>query len=672
MNRFENFSLSFRSLPIALLILGILAYGIHISWMGFYWDDWPWIWFSQVMGPVGMLKIDVEHRPFTGVVLWLGSIIAGDNPLGWQIYNFIWRFLGAVALGWALKGIWPRRNHQIAWITLLFFVYPGFSQQFVAVNNSRHIFPLITFFLSIGFMVRANRNSKRYYSLTGAAVLLSILTMFTTEYYYGLELIRPLILWLVLHDPQEKIPTRITKIFKVWLPYLIPLLLVFFWRYMISKSVNYGITLLDELKSDPVDGFTAYLGRGFVDIFDASITAWGAIFQRPDPSLYGTRIQIYFFGISTLTAVGILIYSHFLKSAPRESHWGREAVLLGAGALLVAPIPFWVTGLDPRLAFPGDRLNLPMIFGVCLLLVGLLDLALKSKVLKISIALLIGLSVGYHTINALSYRVDWQHQQAIFQQLTWRIPGLKTGTTLLSNELPTQYSTDNSLVAPLNWTYAPEFSSGDLPVFIYYNDLRFKTGNRKIEPSADYKELYRFYPFKSSSDQILLIYQQLPGCLRVLDSVRHLEDPSLPGGIRALLPFSNLDQIITTENAELPPPFKNDSDLGSWCYYFERADLARQSGDWIQVAQLGDLAFETGFPDSAAKHVPEYVVFIEGYTHTNQWNRATELSMEAYKIDPLMKNMLCSAWERIDANTLNSLDKLEAMKKINKKLGCDP
>ena len=226
-------------------------------------------------------------------------------------------------------------------------------------------------------------------------------------------------------------------------------------------------------------------------------------------------------------------------------------------------------------------------------------------------------------------------------------------------------------MAPLNWTYAPEFSSGDLPVFIYYSDLRFNTGKRQIDSGAVYTETYRFYPFESSSDQILLIYQQLPGCLRVLDPVHHPEDPTLPGGIRALLAFSNLDQIITTKNAEMPPPFRNDSDPDSWCYYFERADLARQRGDWAQVAQLGDLAFETGFPDSAAKHVPEYVVFIEGYAQSSQWNRATELTLEANKIDPLMKNMLCSAWERIDANTLESLEKLEAMEKINKKLGCD-
>jgi len=672
MKPLNNISFPFRTLPLALLILGILAYGIHIAWMGFYWDDWPWVWFSHVMGSAGMLKIDIEHRPITGVVLWLGSLIAGESPLGWQIYNLIWRLLGAVALSWTLKQIWPRRNQQIAWIALLFLIYPGFGQQFVAVNNSRHLFPLATFFLSIGLMASANRNRERYWLWTVGGVLLSIITMFTTEYYYGLELIRPLIIWLVTRDPQDKFWTRIGRVLTAWLPYLIPLVLVFIWRYLISKSVNYGITLLDEIKSSPADGFVTYLSRGIKDIFDAAVTAWSGLFQLPDPILFGARAQVYFFGIAVLTAVGILVYLRFLRSYPREARWGLDAIFLGAGALLVSPIPFWVTGLDPLLAFPGDRLNLPMIFGACLLLVGLLDLALKSKTIKISIiAILVGLSVGHHYKNAVSYRRDWQHQNQIFQQLTWRIPGLKTGTILLSNELPSEYSTDNSLVAPLNWTYAPEFSSGDLPVYIYYTDLRFSTGKRQIEPGAAYLEHYRVFPFESSSDQIVVIYQQLPGCLRVLDSVRHPEDPTLPDEIRALLRFSNLDQILTTSDAELPPPFTADPDPGSWCYYFELADLARQRGDWVQVAEFGNLAFETGFPDSAAKHVPEYVVFIEGYAHTGRWSRARNLTLEAYRIDPLMSNMLCDVWKRTEANTPDSSEKAEEMEKINQKLDCD-
>ena len=676
MNAIRNFSLSFRSLPVALLILGILSYGIYITWMGFYWDDWPWVWFSEVMGPSGMLKIDIEHRPISGVVLWLGSIIAGDSPLGWQIYNLIWRFLGAVALAWALKGIWPQQNRQIAMIALLFLVYPGFKQQFVAVNNSRHLFPLMTFLISIGLMVRASRNHLKYWQLTGAAILFSIITMFTTEYYYGPELIRPLILWFVIRNPNEKIAIRFTKVIRAWLPYLVPLILVFIWRYVISKSVNYGITLLDDLKRSPVNTFLKYLELGAKDIFDVVVTAWRQILQQPVRKLFGDRVQIYYFGIVALTALGTSIYLLMLRSKQEKASWGRDAITLGFGALLVAPIPFWVTGLDPRLAFPGDRLNLPMIFGACLLLVGLLELLFKPIPLKILvIPILIGLSVGFHFTNAVSYRSDWQHQKELFKQLTWRIPGLKDGTALISNELPLNYSTDNSLVAPINWTYAPEFSSGTLPVYIYYVDLRFDNSHRQIEPGATYHELYRFYPFETSSDQILVIYQEYSGCLRVLDSIHHQFDPTLPDDIRDILHYSSLDQITTTQNAELPAPLQGDPDLEnnieSWCYNFEHADLARQREDWEQVSRFGDQAFEKGFPDSTKKHVTEFVVFIEGYAHTGDWQRAIELTLEAYKIDHRMKDMLCHTWERIIVDSPEPLGKLEALEIVNTRLGCE-
>ena len=331
-----------------------------------------------------------------------------------------------------------------------------------------------------------------------------------------------------------------------------------------------------------------------------------------------------------------------------------------------------MTGLDPRLAFPADRLNLPMMVGACLVLVGLLDLLLKSRKLKITIvAILVGLSVGYHYKNAISYRRDWLHQNDIFQQLSWRIPGLKPGTILLSNELPSQYSSDNSLVAPINWTYFPDFSKGDLPIFMYYADLRFRSDHRKIEPGATYSELYRFYPFHSASDQILLIYQQLPGCLRVLDWQHHQADPSLPDEIRDLLNFSNLNQILTDQLVELPPPLQNAPYLKSWCYYFEKADLARQRGEWDQVVQYADLAFEIGFPDSPVKHVPEFPTFIEGYAQYGNWERALELTLEAQQIDPQMEKMLCTTWERIHASTPDSPEKSAVFDEIIQQLGCD-
>jgi hypothetical protein len=183
---------------IVLLVVGIGAYGLQLAHLGFYWDDWPWVWFSHIMGPKGMLKIDVEHRPLSGVVLYVGSLFSGENPLRWQLYNLSFRVGGVLALYWALAQVWPHKRRSNVWATLLFLAYPGFSQQFVAINTSRHLFPLVPFFISLGLTARALRTPERYWRNTIAAMALSLVSMFTTEYYYGLELSRLVLIWLLV------------------------------------------------------------------------------------------------------------------------------------------------------------------------------------------------------------------------------------------------------------------------------------------------------------------------------------------------------------------------------------------------------------------------------------------------------------------------------------------
>lgn len=297
------------SIFVVLLFVCLLAYGLNIPWMGFYWDDWPWIWFSHVLGPEGMLQIDVEHRPISGVVLWVGSLLSGDNPIGWQIYNFFLRFLGAVALGWSLSKIWSEKRVQIAWVSLLFLVYPGFGQQFVAVNNSRHLFPLITFFISMGLMTMAIEDEGRRWRFTSLAVMLSLVTMFTTEYYYGLELIRPVIIWLRIRRGEKRFSLTLFPTIKAWLPYLVPLFGVFIWRYTIAKDVNYQITLFNEIGASADSGILSLIWSGILDIFSAGIGAWFKAFELPDPTLFGTRSRMYYLGIVLVSAISVLIYS---------------------------------------------------------------------------------------------------------------------------------------------------------------------------------------------------------------------------------------------------------------------------------------------------------------------------------------------------------------------------
>ncbi len=310
-----------------------------------------------------------------------------------------------------------------------------------------------------------------------------------------------------------------------------------------------------------------------------------------------------------------------------------------------------------------------MIFGASLLLAAILELLFKrasTKILLVSI--LIGFSVGNHNQNAINYRRDWKYQIAFFQQLTTRIPDIQADTAILVNELPNNRSTDNSLAAPLNWSYAPEYQSGNMPLNMYYIELRFGREDTSLENNP-LSGVYRFFPYESSPDQILVIYHKPPACLRVLDSVHHQYYPMLPSYVKDVMPYSHPERILA--NAEAPvglpdvlaqyPPPEN------WCYYFEKADLARQRGDWAEVAQIGDIAFAL---DDSPNHASERVPFIEGYAHVGRWDTAEELTFKALEINQFMEPMLCEAWERIEAGTSPSTERDTIIEHINSQLSC--
>jgi len=94
-HKFKLDSIGARSLPPALLLLCVLAYGLLIPFWGFYWDDWPWIWLKHLEGGAGLLSIDRLFRPLAGEILWSAGLIAGRSPVAWQILSLVARFLAA-------------------------------------------------------------------------------------------------------------------------------------------------------------------------------------------------------------------------------------------------------------------------------------------------------------------------------------------------------------------------------------------------------------------------------------------------------------------------------------------------------------------------------------------------------------------------------------------------
>jgi hypothetical protein len=144
----------------------------------------------------------------------------------------------------------------------------------------------------------------------------------------------------------------------------------------------------------------------------------------------------------------------------------------------------------------------------------------------------------------------------------------------------------------------------------------------------------------------------------------------LPESLRDITKYSNQNVIGFDQEAEMPSQFYPNEPQHGWCYYFERAELARQQGDWDQVVKLGDIAFKL---EDSPNDPFEYFIFIEGYAHAAEWEKAVELSQTSYKIS---KNYvgppLCKLWDRINLNTEGTPEKKVTLDIVQNKFACVP
>jgi hypothetical protein len=407
-----------------------------------------------------------------------------------------------------------------------------------------------------------------------------------------------------------------------------------------------------------------------MNFYEVTVKAWSMVFTFPSPYEFGPKKTLFYWGLVLVCATLTFVYLNKIRRDSHDKRWGKEAVVLGLCSLFIGALPFLVTGLELKLSFPADRGTLPMIFGVSVLFVGLLDLLIKPRIVNILLlSVFVGLAVGAHFQIAVSFQRDWNYQVAFFRQLSWRIPGMREGTSLLTQELPIAYSTDNSLAAPLNWIYARDISERTMPYDIFYLDLRLGSAVPELKEGVRISHDYRLLEFEGSLDDAIVLYHKPPGCLRVLHPIFDAYYPQLPELIAAALPFSNLNRIVVKPDIEnnLPIHIFGTTPEPGWCYYFEIADLARQQGDWQQIVTLGDVAFQL---DDSPNHASERVPFIQGYAFMGQWDRAVELTLETIMINKFMEPMLCSIWDDITKNTKSSDERENAILSIETSLNC--
>ena len=226
------------------------------------------------------------------------------------------------------------------------------------------------------------------------------------------------------------------------------------------------------------------------------------------------------------------------------------------------------------------------------------------------------------------------------------MPDLELGTAILGSDIGVDYYSDNSLTAPLNLMYAPDSQSYDLNYVFYYSDVRLGSWLSALEPGLAIHQPYRSFDFNGSTDQVVAIKYDPPACLQVMDRVyaNSIALPNLTEMQAAELKLTDLSLIHSEPTHQpLAEIFTSQPQKG-WCYYFETADLARQTGDYEQAATLGEEAIAQGYAPRAAS---EWLPFLESNLRLENWERSEYIADQILAAEGNYENGLCNTLKRL-------------------------
>ncbi len=584
---------------------------------------------------------------------------------------------------WLFKQVWPKRSEVAVIVSLIFLIFPGFSLQYISLIYSHYLLIQAIHLFSLGTMVHAIRRPRHRVFWTVLSITGALYSLLSIEYYLGLELLRPLLIYWAVEENAAGIRSRLVTTLRTWLPY-IPILPIFLvWRTQIIGYPTYEPTLLYRVLDQPLMETVNELGRLLLhDLVEAAAGSWVRLVPLPTPQRFGLISTSLVSGVFVLVTILVGVYLYFrlktrkAETSPDLGGTKYAAIVLGTGvwALLAAGWPFWLTDLPLKPFFPNDRFMLAFMVGGSLVVVGLvtaLEFSRRSRCVTTAFfAVLIGLGAGQQVRYATEFRRERDAQSDLLWQFMWRVPGLEPGTTIMMNELPLKFDDDEAITAAINWIYGDGDVSGEMPYFVADVKLRLGKSFASLDEDVDIHKDYRATTFDGSTSQVIVVSYDPPKCLRVFDVVLHDSLPGIPEPLPSAIPLSRLELIQPEPARAANPPLDvlGPEPPHQWCYYFQKADLARQRGDWEAIARLGDIAFALeDRPNDASERLP----FVEGYAHVGRWEDAARLSFDIVEEQPPMETTVCRTWIRLERSVEGGEGRRQALSRVYESLSCD-
>ncbi len=631
MRRFKN---AFLLMILSLLIISAFVYLPLVGKIGFSKDDWYLTYDAHVAGPQFFHEVFSSDRPARAYLQIPLYNLFGENALPYHLSLYVFRFIGALAFFWLLDMLWPRRRVATFSMALLFLIYPGFLSQVIPVDFQAHIFSLCLAMISIALTIKAILTDRRLSKiiLATGSVLLGLAYLLLMEHFIGLEVFRFMcIVLLVSRKRETSLRERLTKIGRLWMPFLIAPTGFLLWRIFIFQNIRKATDVgaqVGQLFVSPI-----YKGLGWlVTLLQGTLSviflAWGVplynmAFQlRLRDTLIGLAIAICAAALAVL-ALKWLSQTETGESAS-ESDWKVEALWVGLISAAGGILPVILAN---RYIDFGDysRYTLDGLAGSVIFLIGLMGFLSSQKIRMTLLALLTGVAALTHYANASNAAFDTQIIHNFWWQVSWRVPQLKDGTTLVASYPGSAVQEDYFIWGPADLIYAPEKQTTDpviirVPAAVLNQDITLQI----ITGHGEFSSTRRGNSSVQDYSNVLVLSQATPdGCVRVIDG----NQPGLSSGdaqsLMLIAAKSRIDNVILDANSKSPSHtiFGNEPQHG-WCFYYEKASLAAQQGDWQTVASLGGKALGLGYYPSDSV---EWLPFLQAYVALGERNKIRPL-----------------------------------------------
>ena len=615
---------------VFLALTSGLTYLPRIGELTYYRDDWYFLYDALVIGPRALIEIALHTRPIRGPLYALYFSLFGLNPLPYHIFMYLTRLLGGVGALWLFNLIWSKNRRTNFFMAVLFVLFPGFLWWVAGFEFQPYVLSVGLQAFSIAFTLKAistDTMSKRV-GWTISALLSGWVYLALVEYAIGMEAFRLICVCLYVRrsDSRSAFVAFALRMLKKSVPHLlIPGVFLFWYQFLFDnwrKAQDAG-TQLSALFSSPTTMIWRLIeiARSFLNV---SLFAWIVPFYQ---NFYGNRLKDIVTGLVFASFVIALVYlaNKYLKATAIESKaaseeaapsWTKEMLWVGFLGTLGGVLPIVLA--NRIVTFERiSQYTLPASLTGVIFLGGLIYSVFPEKIRIMLFSGLVGLAVLSHHGLAAQAVNEERTISEYWSQVVWRAPDIRSGATLVVTYPGIDYLEGNDVVwGPANFIYYPD-KQPRMPVDIPLPASRLEqdsilqiiNGNKSFEQTD---LIIKFVHTETNyKNQLIMVQPSQNSCVHVLDprwpDLSIYDEPF----IHAAYQNSKIDNIITDAEFHKLPAYAFAADLPhEWCYYYQKADFARQQGDWSEVARLGDEAQKLEFhPNDQVEWMP----FVQAY-----------------------------------------------------------